>query len=357
MTRHEFLAALEQCLSSLPAEERRDALRYYEDYLDAAGPENEARAIAELGTPEEVARTILDEQAPGMAAAPAQPAPARKPHVWRMWLGVGLALLALGCFFFQRSGATPATPETPASSTSVPAASASGSTSAGETPVVLTADDLGSSTYNIPLDKLSSELSLELNYGSVAMVIDPSAACATLQFDNFPHVPVLRTTGTGGRTTFRYELPENYQIVEGAPEALLTITLPDTASLERLVLDLEQGSADLGTLQLERLTVNLGNGSLSAEDLTVEEIEAELSSGKFDVLALSGVQSAYINAHAAIFLDLADGPEAYTIHARSGNVVQVIDTKYPEQYDVEGSARTLTLSADGMIALNAPRHP
>ena len=41
---------------ALPEAERKDASSYYEDYLDAAGPENEARAIAELGSPEEVAR-------------------------------------------------------------------------------------------------------------------------------------------------------------------------------------------------------------------------------------------------------------------------------------------------------------
>ena len=51
MTRTAFLAALEQLLAPLPEAERKDALSYYEDYLDAAGPENEARAIAELGSP------------------------------------------------------------------------------------------------------------------------------------------------------------------------------------------------------------------------------------------------------------------------------------------------------------------
>ena len=61
MTRTAFLSALEQLLAPLPESERKDALSYYEDYLDAAGPENEARAIAELGSPEEVARKILDE--------------------------------------------------------------------------------------------------------------------------------------------------------------------------------------------------------------------------------------------------------------------------------------------------------
>ena len=101
MTRTAFLAALEQLLAPLPESERKDALSYYEDYLDAAGPENEARAIAELGSPEEVARKILDEQTPaGSSAAPASPA--RKPHSrWRMVLGGGLAVLVLACFFFR----------------------------------------------------------------------------------------------------------------------------------------------------------------------------------------------------------------------------------------------------------------
>lgn len=107
MTRTAFLAALEQLLAPLPEAERKDALSYYEDYLDAAGPENEARAIAELGSPEEVARKILDEQTPAdSSAAPASPV--RKPRsLWRMVLGGGLAVLVLACFFFQHSKATP----------------------------------------------------------------------------------------------------------------------------------------------------------------------------------------------------------------------------------------------------------
>ena len=39
MTRTAFLAALEQLLAPLPEAERKDALSYYEDYLDAAGYE------------------------------------------------------------------------------------------------------------------------------------------------------------------------------------------------------------------------------------------------------------------------------------------------------------------------------
>ena len=49
MTRTAFLAALEQLLAPLPEAERKDALSYYEDYLDAAGPEKEAQRHRRAG--------------------------------------------------------------------------------------------------------------------------------------------------------------------------------------------------------------------------------------------------------------------------------------------------------------------
>ena len=82
MTRTAFLAALEQLLAPLPEAERKDALSYYEDYLDAAGPEKEAQAIAELGTPEEVAHKILERPAP-RRSAPSAFHPHRSPRAYR----------------------------------------------------------------------------------------------------------------------------------------------------------------------------------------------------------------------------------------------------------------------------------
>lgn len=70
MTKTEFMALLSEQLAALPDVERKDALEYYEEYFDAAGPDREAQTIAELGSPEEVARKILEEQG-------AEPGPAR----------------------------------------------------------------------------------------------------------------------------------------------------------------------------------------------------------------------------------------------------------------------------------------
>ena len=350
MTRTAFLAALEQLLAPLPEAERKDALSYYEDYLDAAGPEKEAQAIAELGTPEEVAHKILEEQAPaGSSAAPASPA--HKPRfTWRMVLGGGLAVLVLACFFFQHSKATPVQPVEPVSS-----AANSSSVPADTVPLTIPADDLGESTLQIPLEKLDQELKLSLNYGSVTFVTDPSLTSdkyATFQFDNFPHSPVLRTTGGDGRTTLTFEMPENWQVAENAPEAMLTVTIPADA-LTRLIISLETGDVRLAPMQLKTLTVALTNGSLRAENLTVtRDMLVELPAGECMIDHLSIAEYASIAATRCIRLHLDGDPADYTTDARTDNVVRIGSKTYDKRYTSTGSNGTLNLYAKGLIYLN-----
>lgn len=58
MNRSEFMFQLAQLLADLSQAERSEALKYYQDYFDDAGPENEARIIEELISPEAVAASI-----------------------------------------------------------------------------------------------------------------------------------------------------------------------------------------------------------------------------------------------------------------------------------------------------------
>ena len=59
MTNLEFIAALRAKLHMLSKEEREDAVQFYEEYFDEAGPENEQAVIDELGSPDAVAEKIL----------------------------------------------------------------------------------------------------------------------------------------------------------------------------------------------------------------------------------------------------------------------------------------------------------
>ncbi len=58
MSRKEFLSQLEQLLSDVSETERQEAMEYYENYFEDAGPENEAKIIEELGSPRKVADSI-----------------------------------------------------------------------------------------------------------------------------------------------------------------------------------------------------------------------------------------------------------------------------------------------------------
>ena len=64
MTREEFLRRLNELLSDVTDEERAEAIRFYEEYLDDAGPEQEAQVLAELGSPKKVA-AIIRANVPG----------------------------------------------------------------------------------------------------------------------------------------------------------------------------------------------------------------------------------------------------------------------------------------------------
>ncbi len=63
MTKTVFLAKLRKYLKKLPADEVEDIMRYYSEYFDDAGLENEQRTINELGSPRRIASMILASSA------------------------------------------------------------------------------------------------------------------------------------------------------------------------------------------------------------------------------------------------------------------------------------------------------
>lgn len=312
MTRTAFLAALEQLLAPLPEAERKDALSYYEDYLDAAGPENEARAIAELGSPEEVARKILDEQTPaGSSAAPASPA--RKPHSrWRMVLGGGLAVLVLACFFFQHSKATPVQPVEPVSAS----------------------DGL---TFSLSAEMVHDKLSLKLDYGTVLFVVDPNASDITLQFDGFRTRYLTHSSEKAGTTEFSYHIPK-YNALPDSDSALLTITVPENI-LHEVDIDLAMGDVDLGTLSLDELDLELAMGSVSADSLTVKDADFDLAMGGCHIDHLSAPEFDAELAMGDCTIGMLSGAQDVNISVTLGKAALTL----------EGSASDYTLVTNGLM--------
>ncbi len=86
MNRLQFMMELRERLQQLPPEELNNAVLYYSEYFDDAGPENEQAVIQDLGSPAAVASQILANYAQknnGMPVAVSVPVngtiPAEKP--------------------------------------------------------------------------------------------------------------------------------------------------------------------------------------------------------------------------------------------------------------------------------------
>lgn len=58
MSRTEYMRQLESLLQNIPDTEREEALQYYNEYFNDAGPENEQNVIEALGNPAKVAENI-----------------------------------------------------------------------------------------------------------------------------------------------------------------------------------------------------------------------------------------------------------------------------------------------------------
>ena len=59
MTRKEYMEQLKKYLKRLPKEDYDNAIEYFSEYFDEAGPENEQQVMEELGQPKEAARELL----------------------------------------------------------------------------------------------------------------------------------------------------------------------------------------------------------------------------------------------------------------------------------------------------------
>jgi Predicted membrane protein len=92
----EYIQALQKLLLQLTAAEQQDVVEYYREYLQEADITTYEAAVAELGTPQTVARKVLADYSIKMTEQPAgrQSTPAgTKANVKMIWLVI-LALLS-----------------------------------------------------------------------------------------------------------------------------------------------------------------------------------------------------------------------------------------------------------------------
>ena len=389
MKKYEYLSELEKRLSALPADARRDALNYYEEYFDAAGPDNEDATAAELGDPAEAARKILEgegltpdadpaapESARGGAVPPAapeppaaDPQPARPqkhgPGAKTMWLIFAVVIAAallvqLGVLvlsFAKPGGGTASMVVAPTEEET--AASGLVRTEDFYNEATATEDVSGTmpntSELHIGLDDAKA-VTLDIDYGAVTVVVDsgaaePTLACMNVKQDWFTF------TNTGSDTSpvyVRYKVPANYDLgKEPGPEPEFVLSVPDanTFHFKRLSITAAMGDVEFDnsdTIAADSIDLDMAMGSFTGSTVQAEQFTADVSMGNFDLGLLAGVQTARVEAAMGNIGLTVDGkPEDYKLDLQSslGDVVFNGRTMSSTYTQTAAAPRSVTLTA------------
>lgn len=398
MNKQTYLAKLAQLLAPLPEQERQDALNYYEEYFDAAGPEAENATAAELGDPADAARKILEgeglmldsaQAAAGEssdAADTAQDAapeptgenppttkpelhgPAAIPPVMGVLLALAAVLvvvcvLLIGFFGVRRSSiadtaetfvvsaveqsqdADPTT-ETPDSEN----VEESGTAAEGSSDPV---DDNNPHTMGMSFGSITpQDAVLDIDYGRLTIVIDPGATSVALHCENIYSKRFDFTYTENEPLTIRYKVPANCDLSsEPEPEFVLSVPDAETFHFKKLSITSAMGDVEFdnsNTIAADSIDLDLAMGNFTGSTVQAEQFTANISMGDFDLGLLAGVETAKVEAAMGDIGLTVDGrPDDYALDLRTsmGNVVFNGRTMSSIYTQTAAAPRSVTLTA------------
>lgn len=365
MTRQEYMQQLAALLAAMPEAERRDALDYYEEYFDAAGPEKEAQTIQELGSPQNVAEKIWEGTGAQFGtpmpdnSMPEQGSRRRKSPVWIVLAILAILIIVLLVFIgsfkivtkYQYSIAESATAE------EVPPQEATGGATENmdestdeNTETAITKESAKSESTNrlesstMTLDaKQVQTMVLDLDCGEVAFVRSNAADEITLRFENFYSDWLERTVDESGFSV-RYKIPKGY-ISGSDPTPTLSIALPET-ELEQIELNLNLGSADLGTLKAKSIQADLALGSLYADELQTGQLDATLALGSAELGTVQAERVTIENAQGDVTISRLVGASQVQVTDQLGNIALTLGEK-ADGYSVQAACGLGSITVSG----------
>lgn len=365
MTRQEYMQQLAALLAAMPEAERRDALDYYEEYFDAAGPEKEAQTIQELGSPQNVAEKIWEGTGAQFGtpmpdnSMPEQGSRRRKSPVWIVLAILAILIVVLLVFIgsfkivtkYQYSIAESATAE------EVPLQESTGGTTENmdestdeNTETAITRESAKSESTNrlesstMTLDaKQVQTMVLDLDCGEVAFVRSNAADEITLRFENF-YSDWLERTLDEDSFKVRYKIPKGY-ISGSDPTPALSIALPEI-ELEQIELNLNLGSADLGTLKAKSIQADLALGSLYADELQTGQLDATLALGSAELGTVQAERVTIENAQGDVTISRLVGASQVQVTDQLGNIALTLGEK-ADGYSVQAACGLGSITVSG----------
>lgn len=347
MKKYEYLSELEKRLSALPADARRDALNYYEEYFDAAGTDNEDATAAELGDPAEATRKILEGEgltpddatpeetpltpptAPEPPAADPQPAPPRRsPRAKTMWLIFAIVIVAalliqlavLALSFAKPSGGTasmvvaPTEEETAASGLVRNEDFYNEATAAEKSSITENADNATVQSSTIRFERRGfKNTTFYIDYGTVTVETSDAVTLPTLSYTNI-HGDWFScyTEETTNTLRVNYTVPANYDLSnDDVPQFTLTVPSPRSFTFGALHLEVDMGNVQFhGDVEADTVDVTVNMGNFSGQAVTAKAFSANLDMGNFDLDKLNGAQTTNVSVSMGNIGLSADGSAA-----------------------------------------------
>lgn len=365
MTRQEYMQQLAALLAAMPEAERRDALDYYEEYFDAAGPEKEAQTIQELGSPQNVAEKIWEGTGAQFGtpmpdnSMPEQGSRRRKSPVWIVLAVLAILIVVLLVFIgsfkivtkYQYSIAESATAEeVPPQETTGEATENMDESTDENTETAITKESAKSESTNrlesstMTLDaKQVQTMVLDLDCGEVAFVRSNAADEITVRFENFYSDWLERTVDESGFSV-RYKIPKGY-ISGSDPTPTLSIALPEI-ELEQIELNLNLGSADLGTLKAKSIQADLALGSLYADELQTGQLDATLALGSAELGTVQAERVTIENAQGDVTISRLVWASQVQVTDQLGNIALTLGEK-ADGYSVQAACGLGSITVSG----------
>ena len=383
MKKYAYLARLEELLEALPAEERQDALNYYEEFFDAAGADDSA--AAGLESPEEAARKILE----GEGVAPSQPVPPTPPAApepppleeprnyptggttprqpprpfsrkgWLLFLAVlavaFLVQLAVLVLVFAPIGgsaavATASSVTTEAITEYVTGDAANLARPSDVTPesTELPAAGTGYAQNMVCSMKRGDSLGIKLRSGKVLLEVNEDIN------DRSTYIGVRNAD-----KSFAVQQIEDGDWLVGSTDRsgalILTVKIPRVMLLEVQV-SLEKGDISvMDNLSLEELELETGSGRITTQNISADDVELKTSDGHVTTGVVTPQEKLkVVAAGGAAQLILAGTKSDYSLYVVSKNgVLRDGGEQAPGRSLKSGQTNrpTVTVQADGDITL------
>ena len=376
MNKQTYLAKLAQLLAPLPEQERQDALNYYEEYFDAAGPEAEDATATELGDPADAARKILEGEGLMLDSAQAaagensdaadtpqdaapQPAgenppttkpalhgPAAIPPVMGVLLALAAVLVVVCVLLIGLAGVRPGsisntaetfvisaieppqdadpTTETPDSESAESSGVAEGSSD--------TVEDNTPRTMDMVFDSITpQDAVLDIDYGHLTIVIDPGATSAALHCENVYSKRFNVTCTENVPLTIRYKVPANCDL-NSEPEPEFVLSVPDADTFHFKALTIHSAMSDVEfdnneTIKADSIELDLAMGDFTCSTVQADSFNATVSMGNFTGGLVQGSTFTADVAMGDFDLGRLEGAKTCQVNAGMGNIGLTVDGK------------------------------